>query len=71
MRLSKKLITTVAGVAVVLLVNVVGLSEETASQITTALIAVISTYNIGQGIADHGKEAVRAQKEIPTSESTN
>jgi len=53
---SKKALATIAGVLVIALAPRLGLNPE---QIT-AILALIGTYVIGQGVADHGKEQVKA-----------
>lgn len=52
---SKKGQAFLIGLAALLLKNVLGLDEATANQI----VAAVGTYLLGQGIADHGKEAAK------------
>jgi len=49
---SKKLLTTLAGIASVILVNFFGLEAQTASEVITAVAAIAGSFNLGQGIAD-------------------
>lgn len=55
---SKKLRATILGVVAVIMQKYFGLDEA----MTTKIIALLSSYVIGQGIADAGKEAVKFDK---------
>lgn len=50
---SRKLITLVCGVILLIIKTI---SPDLADLDTTALVALIGSYLVGQGIADHGKE---------------
>ena len=52
---SKKLWATVVGILGVILSTTLGLPRETVAEIT----GLLASYLIGQGIADHGKEAAK------------
>ena len=61
---SKKFAAVLTGCAVnasVLVAAKFGIGEEQASAIATQISGIIMTYIIGQGIADHGKEAKKAE----------
>lgn len=49
---SKKFTITISGIIVVILVNVVGVSEQAAKEISIAIIGILAAFNIGQGVAD-------------------
>ena len=49
---SKKFAITLSGIIVVILVNVVGVTEEAAKEITIAIMGILAAFNIGQGVAD-------------------
>ena len=55
---SKKAAAMVAGVLMAAFGKKVGL-DETA---VTSIVATVIAYLVGQGIADHGKEAVKAKE---------
>ena len=68
---SKKFAAVVTGCAINLSVLVAakfGIGEEQAATIATQVSGIIMTYIIGQGIADHGKEAKKV--EIAAAAST-
>lgn len=58
---SKKATMTTVGAAIVILVTVIlkvllpDISDELMTAIIGLLTAILASYNIGQGIADHGK----------------
>lgn len=58
-RISKKMVAMVLGVALTAFAPALDLTEE--QQLTIA--GIIATYVLGQGVADHGKEAERAKRE--------
>ena len=55
---SKKAQAVFMGVVAVLLKDGLGLSPED----VTMILGLIATYVLGQGIADHGKEAAKESK---------
>lgn len=55
---SKKALATMAGVVVALLGK---LGVQLPLEVTISILGLIGTYVIGQGIADNGKEAVKAE----------
>ncbi len=58
---SKKFAALVAGLLATLLVSKLGLPEEQAADLSTKLVALVASYMIGQGVADHGKEAAKIE----------
>jgi len=42
-------------------VSKLGLPEEQAADLSTKLVALVASYMIGQGVADHGKEAAKIE----------
>lgn len=56
---SKKFQAAIAGVVVVIGQDVLGIDLDPAS--ITAVISLIVSYILGQGIADHGKEAAKVK----------
>lgn len=59
---SKKFQVFILGSGMVFLTQVIGLGEATANSIRDALVKMAGAYLIGQGVADHGKEAAKEQK---------
>lgn len=57
---SKKFSALIAGLITVVLVRKLGFSEAEAQEIAREVVALVGTYMFGQGIADHGKEAKKA-----------
>ena len=57
---SKKAAAAIAAVIMSLIGKKVGLDEESVTNIVYALIA----YMVAQGVADHGKEAVKAKESL-------
>ena len=57
MRLSKKLVAAVVTAVLVLVLDAVGIGEET----STEIVAIAAAYIIGQGAADFGKHAKETQ----------
>jgi hypothetical protein len=55
---SKKAAAMAAGVVMAAIGKKIGLDE----QAVTSIVATIIAYVVGQGIADHGKEAAKAEK---------
>lgn len=55
---SKKAAAMVAGVLMAAFGKKIGLDE----QAVTSIVATVIAYLVGQGIADHGKEAVKAKE---------
>ncbi|MDB4726480.1 hypothetical protein OAF54_03495 [bacterium] len=58
---SKKFQVFAASLVVLILTQLVGLEETQALQIKEGLMGLAGTYLIGQGIADHGKEAAKVE----------
>lgn len=56
---SKKFKVFALGTLSIFLTEVVGLDESTAASIRDSLVKLAGTYLIGQGVADHGKEAAK------------
>jgi hypothetical protein len=54
---SKKAIAMVTGMVAAFLSTKIGLDPEVTVTLLQALAGIIGSYIIGQGIADHGKEA--------------
>ena len=57
---SKKFQVFVLGCGMVFLVQVVGLAAAEAESIRDTLVKMVGAYLVGQGVADHGKEAALA-----------
>lgn len=57
---SKKAAAMVAGVLMAAFGKKVGLDESA----VTSIVATVIAYLVGQGIADHGKEAVKAKESL-------
>ena len=55
---SKKFVATMIGVAVTIAINL-GLDPVLAKEIVPVVMTLIASYVVGQGIADHGKEAAK------------
>ena len=55
---SKKGQAFILGLIALLCQNILGLSEH----MTQEVVAMVASYLIGQGIADHGKEAAKIEK---------
>jgi uncharacterized membrane protein YjjP (DUF1212 family) len=49
---SKKFTVTLSGFIAVILVNLLGFTQEAATEITTAIMVLLGAFNIGQGVAD-------------------
>jgi hypothetical protein len=61
---SKKAIVTLAGVLTTVLLHVAGrlhvaLEPDDANALSLKVMGMVSAYVLGQGLADHGKEAAR------------
>ncbi len=56
---SKKAMALIVGIITTILINVVGITPEQADVVTKAIEILASAYMVGQGIADHGKEAAK------------
>ena len=65
-KMSKKQIMTILGAGLVAFITAVGqglgLSEDLIQWLAGLVAGLVGTYNIGQGIADHGKEAEKAKR---------
>ena len=60
-KMSKKQLMTILGAGLVAFIttvsNQLGLSEDLVKWLAGLVAGMVGTYNVGQGIADHGKEA--------------
>ena len=57
---SKKAVATLVGILVVMLTQYLKIPEEMATTIAGLIVA----YVVGQGIADHGKEAEKIRSDV-------
>lgn len=57
---SKKALALLIGIITTVLINIVGLSESQAAEITQAIQVLLGSYMVGQGIADVGKGKAQA-----------
>ena len=48
----------------VFLTQVVGLEAAEAESVRDTLVKMVGAYLVGQGVADHGKEAAKEQKTV-------
>ncbi len=60
---SKKAIITIIGLVLNLIVaaGVIKLDEAARAQVMQGIMAIVGTYVVGQGIADHGKEKAKVE----------
>lgn len=56
---SKKFQVFIASVIMLVLTQLAGLDEAAAANMKEGIMALAGTYLIGQGVADHGKEAAK------------
>ena len=56
---SKKFRVFASSVFLLALTQLLGLDEATAAQLQDGLIKLAGAYLVGQGVADHGKEAAK------------
>jgi hypothetical protein len=69
---SKKFIAMIAGVLATVLLRLAGkfnvaLDPDTAKQAADAVALLVASYCVGQGVADHGKEAAKITSQAPQS----
>jgi len=58
---SKKLKAMLIGMMAAFLSTKIGLTEEVTTNLLQALSLIVGSYVLGQGIADHGKEAAKIE----------
>ena len=57
---SRKFCSLLVGMGAMILVRKLGFEEAEATEISREIMVLISTYMLGQGIADFGKEKAKA-----------
>lgn len=57
---SKKFLALLATLITLVLTRKLGLDEPTATELGREIVAIAGAYMVGQGVADHGKERVKA-----------
>lgn len=70
---SKKFLAMVAGIALTVILRVAGkfgiaLDPATAKEAADAIALLVGSYCIGQGVADHGKEAAIINADVKASD---
>lgn len=63
---SKKAVVTLVGLVleIVIASGVIALDAESKMKVMEAILVIVGGYNVGQGIADHGKEKAKAEKGV-------
>lgn len=67
---SKKFVAMLVGLLAVLLTRI-GLDEEMSKDVSLKVMAIVSAYLVGQGMADVGKEAAKETGKQATTTTTD
>jgi len=67
---SRKFLVLVAGLALLAAVQIADLDPAQATELSEKATALLVAYLVGQGVADHGKEAARLRADSQTHSST-
>lgn len=60
---SKKFLALLVTLLVLVATRKLGLDEATATELAREIVALAAAYMVGQGVADHGKEAAKVEAE--------